>query len=178
MLLTVNKVNLNIVTGDITSFDVDCLVNPANSSLILGDGIAGKIRKIGGKKIQEECNSIGFCPLGHAVITKGGDLGANFIIHAVGPRYNIDPEPKKNLRASVINSLKLAQSKGFHSIALPAISTGIFGYPLGEASYIIIRAIIDFSKEDTGRLKTILLCLFSENSYRIFGNTAKILLSK
>lgn len=159
---------IKLIQGDITDLEVDCVVNPANSSLVLGSGVAGSIREKGGSEIQKECNEIGGCPLGEAVITGGGKLKAKYVIHAVGPRYNIDPEPAKYLYAAVSNSLKLADNKQLKSIALPAISTGTFGYPVKSAAEIILKAIVDFANSGGSCLKKITVCLFSKNDLSIF----------
>ena len=106
-------------------------------------------------------------------MTRGGDLKAKHVIHAVGPRYNIDPDPEKYLGMAVCNSLKLAEEKKLSSIALPAISTGIFGYPLRDASEIIIKATLDFINKDAMCLQEITICLYSEKDLNIFEETFK-----
>lgn len=169
----INGVLVQLVKGDITELSVDAIVNPANSDLVLGGGVAGRIREKGGDMIQKECDEIHNCPLGQAVVTSGGNLKAKYVIHAVGPRYHIDPEPEKYLAMAVCNSLKRAEEKKLSSIALPAISTGIFGYPLEEASKIIISAVLDFIKNGTRSLEVIKICLYTEKDYNIFEETFK-----
>jgi O-acetyl-ADP-ribose deacetylase (regulator of RNase III) len=159
---------LIIKQGDITKEKSDAIVNPANSQLQLGGGVAGAILKAGGYSIQEECNKIGNCPLGQAVITTAGNLPSKFVIHTVGPRYNIDTEPEKHLYNAVYNSLLLADKNNLNSISLPAISTGIFGYPMQEAAQVILTAIDDFIKSNPKSLKTINLVLFSKKDLEVF----------
>lgn len=157
-----------LIKGDITELDVECIVNPANSELILGGGVAGAIRKKGGEQIQIECNKIGHCEVGNAVITTGGNLKAKYIIHAVGPRYNIDKQPESKLYSAVYNALQLANKHNISSIALPAISTGIFGYPIKEAAKIILTSILEFKKIKYNKIKYCYVCLFTEEDFKIF----------
>ncbi|BAI81008.1 appr-1-p processing domain protein [Deferribacter desulfuricans SSM1] len=165
----INNTSVKIKQGDITKEKVDAIVNAANSHLKMGGGVAGAIRRAGGEEIQKECDKIGYCPLGDAVAINAGKLDAKYVIHAVGPRYGIDPEPEKNLYNAVYNSLKRAVEKNCNSIALPAISTGIFGYPLDEASEIILRAIIDFCEKDAqNTLEQIVVVLFGDKDFEVF----------
>lgn len=163
-----SKVTVSYLKGDITELFTDAIVNPANSSLKLGGGVAGAIAKKGGKQIQDECDKIGHCPVGEAVITSGGNLKAKYVIHTVGPRYKIDNPSDKLLYNAVFNALKLAENNRLKSIALPAISTGIFGYPKKEAAEIITRAIRDFINTNPQYLEDIILCLFDDEDYKIF----------
>lgn len=158
-----------LIKGDITDLDVDCIVNPANSSLILGGGVAGAILSKGGKSIQDECHKIAYCPVGGAVITGGGNLKAKCVIHTVGPRYHIDKEPQKLLYEAVKNSILLGEKNGIASIAIPAISTGIFGYPTKEAATIILSAVKDCSKLDLKNLKKCYITLYSDEDFQIFS---------
>lgn len=166
----INGTVLELTQGDVTELDTDAIVNAANSGLQLGAGVAGAIRTKGGPSIQAECNKIGGCPLGGAVITGGGNLKAKYVIHAVGPRYGIDPEPEKNLKSAIIKSLEIADSKGLRSIGLPAVSTGIYGYPLDEAAGTITGAVIEKLQEGTDSLERVVLCLFSAKDFDIFKN--------
>jgi len=160
-----------LIKGDITELDVECIVNPANSELILGGGVAGAIRQKGGERIQKECNKIGHCEVGNAVITTGGNLKAKYVIHAVGPRYNIDKQPETKLYNAVYNALKLANKHNLSSIAFPAISTGIFGYPIKEAAKIILTSMFDFKKIEKSKIKYCYICLYTEEDFKIFKNT-------
>ena len=120
---------LELVEGDITELETEAIVNPANAQLKLGTGVAGVIRKKGGPSIQKECDRIGGTPVGTAVITGAGLLPHRHVIHAVGPKMGEGDEDRK-LAAAVRSSLALADRHSLQSIALPAISTGNFGYPV------------------------------------------------
>src|SRR5512139_197799 len=119
---------LELVEGDITELDTDAIVNAANARLVLGGGVAGAIRRKGGPAIQAECDRIGGTFVGGAVLTTGGKLKAKYVIHAVGPQMGEGDEDKK-LRNAALNSLKLADEHHLRSLAFPAISAGIFGFP-------------------------------------------------
>ncbi len=164
-----NGKKLRLVEGNIVLLKVDAVVNAANKSLILGGGVAGAIRNAGGPSIQEECNEIGPIEVGEAVMTGGGKLKARYIIHAVGPVYGEGDEDKKLARAT-LNSLKLAQKKKLRSVAFPAISTGIFHFPIKRCSEIMIKVAMDFLKENESP-QEIILCLYGERAYSIFQRT-------
>ena len=136
----INKTLLEIVSGDITERDEDAIVNPANPELVLGGGVAGAIREKGGAIIQAECRKKGPVHVGEAIITSAGNLKASFVIHAVGPRWGEGNEDEK-LRMAVYRTLRVADQNGLRSLALPAISTGIFGYPKGPGCRVIVAAV-------------------------------------
>ena len=163
----VNGVTIRLVTGDITDLTTDAIVNAANSELILGAGVAGAIRRKGGPTIQQECLEIGWCDVGQAVMTGGGDLAADYVIHAVGPRIGEGNEPGK-LASATRASLDLAEQKGLSSIALPAISTGVFGFPLEACAQVMLRVAIDYTFEEPKHLKLITFCLFDERALKMF----------
>ncbi len=171
MHVQVNGKTLALVEGDITEQETDAIVNAANSSLILGAGVAGAIRKKGGPSIQAECHRIGGCPVGGAVITGGGHLKARYVIHAVGPRMGEGDEETK-LRNATRNSLKVADENGLKSLAFPAISTGIFGFPLDRCAEIMLSTTLDYLQGDTG-LERVVFCLFGQEAYRVFEQTLK-----
>jgi O-acetyl-ADP-ribose deacetylase (regulator of RNase III) len=164
---TLNQVTVELVQGDITDLDTDAIVNAANSQLILGAGVAGAIRRKGGPSIQEECLTIGHCEVGGAVITGGGYLKARRVIHAVGPRMGEGSEAGK-LANAVRASLNLAEQNGLRSIAFPAISTGIFGYPLEGCAEVMLRVIFDYTFEDLQSLEHIVVCLYDDRAFGIF----------
>jgi O-acetyl-ADP-ribose deacetylase (regulator of RNase III) len=153
--------------GDITLLAVDAIVNPANEALQLGGGVAGAIARRGGPKIQEDCNRIGGTPVGTAVITTGGNLSARHVIHAVGPRWGEGREEEK-LGSAVRSVLRVAEDNGLRSVAIPAISTGIFGYPLEEAARVIVSAIRDELTSRATELDHVVLCLFDDAAIRAF----------
>lgn len=165
----VNNCSIELVKGDITEMDTDAIVNAANAQLILGGGVAGAIRRKGGPKIQEECNKIGGTFVGGAVITTGGNLKAKQVIHAVGPRMGEGDEDNK-LRNATLNSLKVADENNLKSISFPAISTGIFGYPLDRCAKIMLSETINYLKGETG-LERVVFCLFDQKAFDVFENT-------
>jgi O-acetyl-ADP-ribose deacetylase (regulator of RNase III) len=156
-----NKI-LRLVMGDITGRDVDAIVNAANSHLQHGGGVAGAIVRKGGQIIQDESDKIGFVPVGNAAITTAGKLPSKFVIHAVGPRMGEGDEDNK-LKNAVINSLKLASEKGLKSISMPAISSGIFGFPKDRCAKILVNEAKKFLQEhkDTS-LEIVEFCIFDD----------------
>jgi len=172
----INGKKLKLAKGDITELEVDAIVNAANERLKLGGGVAGAILRKGGWEIQEECDKIGYCPVGNAVVTGAGKLKAKYVIHAVGPRYGEGDEDNK-LRNATLNSLKRADEKNLKSIAFPAISTGIFGFPKDRCADIMLKTIIDYLKGETS-LNEVIMCLYDEETYRIFEEKLKSLMQK
>jgi O-acetyl-ADP-ribose deacetylase (regulator of RNase III) len=137
---------LRLVQGDITERDVDAIVNAANSYLQHGGGVAGAIVRKGGQIIQEESDKIGYVPVGKAAITVAGALPAKFVIHAVGPRMGEGDEDNK-LKGAVLSSLLLASEKGLKSISMPAISSGIFGFPKDRCAMLLVGEAETFIKD-------------------------------
>ncbi len=161
-----------LVQGDITELNSDVIVNAANSQLIMGGGVAGAIRRKGGIKIQEECNKIGGTYVGGAVITTGGSLKAKHVIHAVGPRMGEGNEDEK-LKNATLNSLKLMDENMLQTIAFPAISTGIFGYPIEKCAKIMLATCKAYLSGDT-RIKEVIFCLYSKQDYEVFKRELNI----
>jgi O-acetyl-ADP-ribose deacetylase (regulator of RNase III) len=172
----IEKHILELIEGDITEMQTDAIVNAANAQLVLGGGVAGTIRKKGGPKIQEECNKIGGTFVGGAVITTGGNLKAKHVIHAVGPRMGEGNEDEK-LKNATLNSLKLADKNHLKSISFPAISTGIFGFPIKRCAEIMLKTTVDYLKGQTG-LEKVIFCLFGQDSYQVFENQLNKEISK
>jgi O-acetyl-ADP-ribose deacetylase (regulator of RNase III) len=168
MRVQIGNSTVELAEGDITEMDADAVVNAANAQLILGGGVAGAIRKKGGPQIQQECNKIGGAFVGGAVITTGGNLRARHVIHAVGPRMGEGGEDEK-LSNATLNSLKLADEHNLKSIAFPAISAGIFGFPITRCAEIMLSTTIDYLKGQTG-LKKVIFCLFGRDAYEVFEN--------
>jgi O-acetyl-ADP-ribose deacetylase (regulator of RNase III) len=162
---------IRLVQGDITELDTDAIVNAANAQLILGGGVAGAIKKKGGQQIQEECNKIGGTSVGGAVITTGGNLKARHVIHAVGPRMGEGNEDEK-LKNAVVNSLKLMDEYNLKTIAFPAISTGIFGYPVEKCAQIMIKTTKKYIKRKT-QITEVNLCLYSTSDFEVFDKVLK-----
>ncbi len=157
---------VEIVRGDITEEETDVIVNAANSYLKHGGGVAGAIVRKGGKIIQEESDKIGFVPVGSAAVTSAGALKAKYVVHAVGPRWGEGDEDKK-LRNAVLSALRLSEEKGAKSVSLPAISTGIFGFPKERGAEVILKAIIDYIDEGTS-LERIRICNIDSLTSEIF----------
>jgi len=171
MKVDIGNCVLELIEGDITEMQTEAIVNAANARLILGGGVAGAIRRKGGLKIQEECNKIGGTFVGGAVKTTGGNLKAKFVIHAVGPQMGEGNEDEK-LKNATLNSLKLADEENIKSISFPAISTGVFGFPIQRCAEIMLRTAIDYLKGPTG-LERIVFCLFGEDNYEVFADQLK-----
>jgi O-acetyl-ADP-ribose deacetylase (regulator of RNase III) len=165
-MLRVGSSVIELVKGDITELEVDAIVNAANSSLKMGGGVAGAILKKGGWSIQEECDRIGYCPVGGAVITGAGRLKARYVIHAVGPRMGEGDEDNK-LRSATLSSLKLAEQHNVRSIAFPAISTGIFGFPKDRCAKIMLRTAVEYLQKGS-RIERVIFCLYDDETYKIF----------
>ncbi|HKF42415.1 MAG TPA: macro domain-containing protein [Thermoanaerobaculia bacterium] len=159
---------IELVQGDITALEVDAIVNAANEHLQLGAGVAGAIRRRGGPLIQRECDRIGHCPTGSAVVTGGGELSAKWVIHAVGPVWRGGGEnEEKLLAAAVASSLERAEDLGARSVALPALSTGIYGFPLDRAAEISIAEARRFAARARA-VERIVFCLFDAASFNAF----------
>lgn len=167
----VKNSKIKLAQGDITESETDAIVNAANAQLILGGGVAGAIRKKGGPTIQEECNKIGGTFVGGAVITTGGNLKAKYVIHAVGPRMGEGNEDEK-LKNATLNSLKLMDEHRLKTIAFPAISTGIFGYPIDRCSRIMISTAKDYLNSNT-QIDEVIFCLYTALDFDIFFKELK-----
>ena len=161
-----DSARITLVEGDITELAVDAIVNPANSALQLGAGVAGAIRARGGPSIQRECDEIGNCPVGRAVATGAGNLKARFVIHAVGP-LGSDPDSDRLLAAACRSALERALEKRLESIAIPAISTGVFGFPLGRAAEILTRTAVEFATTHP-KPERIIFCLWGREACEAF----------
>jgi len=167
---------IELVCGDITKETTDAIVNAANERLAGGAGVDGAIHHAGGPKIMEECRKIGCCPTGGAVITTGGNLQAKYVIHTVGPVYRSGTKKEANLLQSAYRkSLELAKEKGFKSISFPAISTGVYGYPIDEAAHIALKTSIDFARNNT-EIKLIRHVLYNNKIFDIFSAQFKLLI--
>jgi len=154
---------LEIVKFDITTLAVDAIVNAANARLLAGGGVCGAIHAAAGPELEAECKKLGGCATGYAKITKGYQLPARFVIHAVGPVWQGGDNNEPKLLASCYRySLELAAEHGLRTIAFPAISCGIFGYPVDQAALIAVREVRDFLVNDESMEKVYLTCFGAE----------------
>jgi len=160
---------IKIVEGNIALLNCEAVVNAANKYLQLGGGVAGAIRTYGGPAIQEECDKLAPINVGEAVITGGGKLKAKYVIHAVGP-VNGEGNEEAKLAGATLSSLRIAKDRKIETIAFPAISTGIFGFPIEKCAEIMLRAAMDFlGKNDFP--KEILFCLYGQEACSVFLKT-------
>ena len=159
--------NIEIISGDITTLDVDVIVNAANETLLGGGGVDGAIHKAAGPELLEECKEVGGCPTGEVRLTAGYELTAPVIIHAVGPKWGGGQNGESELLESCyFGALELALENGFKSIAFPNISTGIFGYPKIEAAITATSAVKSF--DDVDKFEKIVFCCFDEENLKIY----------
>lgn len=170
-MIKINDKMVIIKRGDITLEDSDAIVNPANEMLQHGGGAAAAIVKAGGAEIQIDSNKliehIGVLPVGKAVITYGHNLKSKFVIHTVGPRMGEGREDEK-LKKAVENVLHLAESYNLKSISIPAVSSGVFGFPKERCAEILLETSVQFLKHSDIGLKTIIMCNRDEKTYNIF----------
>ncbi|HKU67883.1 MAG TPA: macro domain-containing protein [Candidatus Baltobacteraceae bacterium] len=156
---------ISVVVGDITALAVDAIVNAANEQLARGGGVCGAIFRAAGPQLDEACAAIGPCATGEARITPGFNARARWIVHAVGPVWRGGADGEAHLLASAYrNALELAREAGAHSIALPAISTGIYGYPREQAAQIAIHTIQEWCKTQSLPRQIVFCCFTSEDA--------------
>jgi Predicted phosphatase homologous to the C-terminal domain of histone macroH2A1 len=146
MQVKVRNSMVELVLGDIVRQETDAVVNAANRRLAPGGGVAGAIHGAAGPELWEECKKLGGCKTGEAKITGGYNLVARYVIHTVGPVYSGSPRDRELLASCYENSLKLALSQNIGSISFPALSTGVFGYPMDEAATVALKTVTDFLK--------------------------------
>ena len=158
---------LEVRQGDITNLDVDAIVNAANKSLLGGGGVDGAIHRGAGPELLKECRTLGGCPTGEARITGGYNLAARFVIHTVGPVYSGKPQDSQLLTNCYANSLKLAAQNNVKSIAFPAISCGVYGYPIDQACKIAVDTTCSFLKSNPTIEKAIFI-LFSDADRELY----------
>ena len=153
---------IEIIPGDITQLDVDAIVNAANAQLRPGGGVCGAIHRAAGRNLREACAAIGGCRTGDAVHTDGYELKAKYVIHTVGPVWRGGGENEAALLASCYRtSLKIARQIGARSVAFPAISTGVYGFPLDRATEIAVATVRDFLAQDDS-IERVVFSVFGE----------------
>jgi O-acetyl-ADP-ribose deacetylase (regulator of RNase III) len=168
-MVKVSNTIIELVQGDITELNTDAIVNAANSQLQHGGGVAWAIANKGGPSIQRESDKLRYCPVGNAVITTAGTLKAKYVIHAVGPRMGEGDEDAK-LKNATLSALKLADKHKLKSIAFPAISTGIYKFPVYRCADIMLNATMEYCNKETD-LQKVVYCLYDANTFKIFSDT-------
>jgi O-acetyl-ADP-ribose deacetylase len=163
---------IEIMQGDITDLKLDAIVNAANTTLLGGGGVDGAIHRAAGPELLNECRKIGGCPTGEARITKAYNLPAKYVIHTVGPIYQGKDEDRRLLSRCYTNSLKLAVKNNIASIAFPAISCGVYGYPVKEACRIAMDTTCQFLEVNRA-LKKVVFILFSADTYSVYEEYQK-----
>ena len=167
-------VKIKIIQGDITKLKVEAIVNAANRTLLGGGGVDGAIHRAAGPMLLEECRKLNGCETGQAKITKGYNLPAKYVIHTVGPVWRGGKNNEDNLLASCYReSFKLAEENKIRSIAFPAISCGVYGFPIKRAAKIALSETKKFLSEKHHFLEEIIFVLFSENDYNIYRKIFK-----
>jgi len=160
---------LRVAEGDITKLDVDAIVNAANPTLLGGGGVDGAIHRAAGPGLLAECKTLGGCNTGEGKITRGYNLPARWVIHTVGPVWQGGGHGEDELLADCYrNSLRLAVERGVRTIAFPAISTGVYGFPMARAARIAVREVRRFLETDS-HLHEVLLVCYDPEAYRIFA---------
>jgi O-acetyl-ADP-ribose deacetylase (regulator of RNase III) len=167
---------LELIKGDITTQKTDAIVNAANKALSPGGGVSGAIHRAAGPNLWEECRTLGGCKTGEAKISKGYHLPAKYVIHTVGPVYGESPDDKLCLSNSYKNSLCKASKNNIKSISFPSISTGIFGYPVKEASEVALNTIIDYLRKHPG-IKLVRMVLHSDEDLQTYKSTLEKILN-
>ena len=165
---------IEVQQGDITQLDVDAIVNAANTKLLGGGGVDGAIHRAAGPELLDECRTIGGCPTGEARITKGYNLRARHVIHTVGPVYSGESRDSQLLAGCYVNSLKLAVDHNLTTIAFPAISCGVYGYPIEDACKIAVDTSCEFLKNHPS-LEKIIFIQFSPQDFGVYDSYLKSL---
>ena len=163
---------IELYRGDITKLKVDAIVNAANSSLLGGGGVDGAIHRAAGSELLEECRTLNGCKTGDAKITKGYNLPAKYVIHAVGPRWIPLRNNKALLEGAYRRSLETALENDVKTIALPNISTGIYGYPKGKAADIAINTVVEFLNKNP-QIEKVIFAVFDEVNYSLYQEKLK-----
>ena len=165
----INNTNLRLIEGDITVQNTDAIVNAANSALRGGGGVDGAIHRAGGSTILEECKKYKNCSPGETRITSAGNMPSKHVIHTVGPIWaGVNKNEPKILANCYYNSMKSADKLNLSSISFPSISTGVYGYPIAEASKIALSTIIDYIKNTDTKITLVQFVLFGEKNFSAY----------
>jgi len=163
---------IELYQGDITKLKVDAIVNAANTTLLGGGGVDGAIHRAAGPELLEECKQLNGCKTGEAKLTKGYNLPAKFVIHTPGPVWRGGKNNEDSfLAACYLNSLQLAKDHGIKSIAFPAISTGVYAFPLEQAARIAVKSLRDFTAANPQALEKVIFVVFSADALKVYQNT-------
>lgn len=168
---------IELLEGDITEQDTDAIVNAANRSLLGGGGVDGAIHRAAGPQLLAECRTLGGCETGDAKITKGYNLKAKHVIHTVGPVYPAGGKAPVLLASCYRRSLEVASENKLKSVAFPAISTGVYGYPMEEAAPIALKTVMDYLKSHSD-IQLVRFVLFGQDAYRGYEKALRNLLPK
>jgi O-acetyl-ADP-ribose deacetylase (regulator of RNase III) len=166
---------LELVEGDITQQETEAIVNAANSSLLGGGGVDGAIHRAAGPELLAECRTLGGCPVGEARLTRGYRLKAKFVIHGVGPIYSGSPRDAELLASVHRHALQLASEHSIASVAFPAISTGVYGYPLEEAAPIALATVINYLRQHL-EIELVRFVLFGQRAYQTYEAALRTLM--
>ncbi len=179
MMIPIGNKSIIVKKGDITAEKSDAIANPANSYLQHGGGAARAIVIKGGEEIQKQSNDIirkiDHLPVGKAVVTDAGKLPCSFVIHCVGPRWGEGNEPAK-LAKAVISVLTLAELYNLKSVSMPAISSGIFGFPKRECAKILLETTVEFLKQPAISLEKVVMCNYDDETFEIFLDQEKAMM--
>lgn len=176
MNVNIGERRLELRLADITSLEVDAIVNAANAALAGGGGVDGAIHRRGGLQIMEACLAIGGCKTGESVVTPAGNLNARWVIHAVAPRYHARPEDAHLLRSAYQSALRHADELKARTVAFPSLGTGAYGYPIEEAAQIALDAVVAHLRGKT-TIESATFALFSDGDLRVYEDTLARLLS-
>lgn len=167
----INESVLELIRGDITEQDTDAIVNAANSSLLGGGGVDGAIHRAGGPIILEECRKLDGCPTGEAKTTSAGNMKASYVIHTVGPVWHGGTQNELALlKSCYLRSMQEAERCKLSSISFPSISTGVYRFPVKQASEIALKTVVDYLNGTTN-IKRVVFVLFSEKDLNVFNET-------
>ncbi len=168
--MRIKETTIEVMQGDITEVETEAIVNAANNKLLMGGGVAGAIRRKGGKSIEEEAIKLGPIPIGEAVATKAGKLKARFVIHAATMGMDFKTDEKK-IRDATANSLKCAEENKINSIAFPALGCGVGGFPLVACAKIMSQEVFRHLRETKSNLKEIIFVLYDKEAFDVFKDT-------